>query len=85
MKKESNKSMTIEDLAEMIHKTMASKEDIKRVEQIQKNMFTELNATREDVRHLRNTVSSLVHGEAAQDTAIENLETRVHRLEKNVA
>ena len=83
MKKKTNQSMTIEDLAEIINKGFT--ETQRHVDNRINDMFTELNATHEDVRYLRNTVSSLVHGEAAQDTAIENLETRVHHLEKNVA
>ena len=81
--------MTVEDLAEMINKGFTETQRhvdnrIDEVNAIQKNMLAELNATHEDVRYLRNTVSSLTHGEAAQDAAIENLETRVHHLEKNI-
>lgn len=81
---------TVEDLAEMINKGFTEMQRhvdnrIDEVKDIQKNMLTELNTTHEDVRYLRNTMNSLAHGEAAQDRAIENLETRVYHLEKNAA
>ncbi|MEK7099347.1 MAG: hypothetical protein AAB916_02425 [Patescibacteria group bacterium] len=81
--------MTIEDLAEMIQRTMASKEDfatvkkdIAEVTSLQKDMLGELHATHGDVRYVRNTVSMLVQGDAAHEAAIAELKTRVYRLEQ---
>jgi hypothetical protein len=75
---------TIEELAAMLYTHMASKEDIKRVEQIQKDMLEELNATHEDVRYVRNTMNMLVTSDAAHEAAIESLRKRVERVERKV-
>lgn len=85
------KITTIEGLAEMIQEHMASKEDlsdvktdVKRIEQIQKDMLEELVATHEDVRYVRNTTSMLVKSDAAQEAAIESLRKRMERVGKKV-
>jgi hypothetical protein len=81
------KNMTIEKLAEMINEgftTTATKEDIQRVEHIQRDMLKELTATHEDVRYLRNTVTMLVQSEAAQDAAIMSLRERLERVERKI-
>lgn len=84
MAKKNNSRMTIGDLAEMIQRTMASKEDVTRIESLQRNMLEELNATHEDVRYVRNTVSTLVHSDAAHEAAIAELKSRVSRVEQKV-
>lgn len=83
--------MTIEDLAALMQRTMASKEDvatmhqrINKVEHLQKDILEELTATHEDVRYIRNTVSMLVQSDAAHEAAIAELKTRVHRVEQKV-
>ena len=92
--------MTIEDLAIMVKRGFdqtATKEDIheleQRVGQVEQRMATkedikdiweELNATHADVRHIRSTVDALVHSDIAQEAAIEDLISRVHRLEQKV-
>jgi hypothetical protein len=75
---------TIEELAAMLYKHMASKEDINRVEHIQKEMLEELTATHEDVRYVRNTVTMLVTSVAAHEAANESLRKRVERVERKV-
>ncbi len=82
---------TIEELAAMMHKHMASKEDIKELRTetsdlngTMQDMVQELNATHEDVRYLRRSVDMLVRSDAAQDAAIKTLTARVTRLEKKV-
>jgi prefoldin subunit 5 len=82
---------TIEELAAMLYKHMASKEDIKELraetngmKDMIKDMAEELNATHEDVRYLRRSVDMLVRSDAAQDAAIKTLTARVTRLEKKV-
>ena len=84
-----NKITTIEDLAEMIQRTMASKEDvhavkqdINEVKQIQKDMLEELNATHADVRYLKSSVDLLTRNEAERDSLVQDLTARVHRLEQ---
>ena len=84
--------ITIEKLAEMINKGFkdtASKEDIKgvkedltRVEHIQKDMLEELTATHADVRYLRSGVDILTRNEAERDALVKDLIARVHRLEQ---
>ena len=83
------KITTIEGLAALIQRTMASKEDItsvkediKRVEQIQKDTLEELIATHTDVSYLKTTVDKLTQSDIAQDAAIQDLGVRVHRLEQ---
>lgn len=76
------KITTIENLAAMIQRTMASKEDFKRVEEVQKDTLEELNATHEDVRYIRSTVNILVQSDVAHEAAIEELKARVYRLEQ---
>lgn len=93
MAKKNTSPMTIEDLAEMIQRTMASKEDLDRfatkkdveeVRSLQHDMLEELNATHADVRHIRNTVSMLVHSDAAHEAAIAELKSRVSHVEQKV-
>jgi septal ring factor EnvC (AmiA/AmiB activator) len=93
-----NKRMTIEDLAEVMQRTMVSKEDIKvvreeitgvkdrvvNVEHIQKDILNELNATHDDVRYVRTTITMLAHTDAAHEAAIESLTARMARIEKKV-
>lgn len=79
------KKITIEILAEMItkgFKDTASKEDITRVEHIQKDMLEELTATHADVRYLRSSVDILTRNEAERDALVKDLVARVHRLEQ---
>lgn len=78
-------NITIETLAKMIHegfKNTASKEDLNRVEHIQKDMLEELTATHADVRYLRSSVSILTRNEAERDGLVKDLVARVHRLEQ---
>jgi prefoldin subunit 5 len=82
---------TIEELAAMIYKHMANKEDIKELRAetnamkgTMQDMAEELNAMHEDVRYLRHSVDMLVRSDAAQDAAIKTLTARVTRLERKV-
>ena len=81
------KKMTIEQLAAMIQKTMASKEDLKSLatKEDLKDVWEEVNATHADVRHIRSTVDTLIHSDVAQEAAIEDLTSRVHRLEEKAS
>lgn len=92
--KKNNNHITIEDLAAMVKRGFdqtATKEDVyklthrlDRVEEIQKDMLEELNVTHTDIRHIRSTTDALVHSDIAQEDAIEDLTSRVHRVEKKV-
>jgi hypothetical protein len=82
---------TIEELAAMLYKHMASEEDIKELRAETNDMkdtmqdaVQELNATHEDVRYLRRSIDMLVRSDAAQDAAIKTLTARMMRLEKKV-
>lgn len=85
--------MTIEDLAALIQRTMASKDDLHAFRgEISEEMnvlrgqvlevLEEMNATHADVRYIRSTVDKLVRSDIAQNTAIEDLASRTHRLEQ---
>ncbi len=86
------KKTTIEDLAAMIKRGFdqtATKDDfrqldqrIDKVENIQRDMLEELNATHADVRYIRSTTDKLVQSDIVHDAAIEDLTSRVHRLEQ---
>lgn len=93
------KKMTIEDLAEVIQRTMASKEDLtqvnKKLEKLEKlelgvedltsklhDVVDEMGSMRQDIRYIKDTMNILVRNDTAQDTAIEDLDTRVETLER---
>ena len=84
--------VAIDDLAMMTKRGFdqtASKDGLgkleKRVdtlESLQKDMLEELQATHEDVRHIRTTVTMLVHSDTAHEAAITGLKDSVYRLEQ---
>ena len=86
------KKTTIDDLAAMIKRgfdevhtrldATATKDDLHKVEDIQKDMLGELNATHADIRYIRSTVDKLVHSDIVHDATIQDLTSRVHRLEQ---
>jgi len=47
-------------------------------------MLEELSATHEDVRYVRNTVTTLARSDAAHEAAIESLRKRLERVERKV-
>jgi hypothetical protein len=78
-----NNHMTLDDLAAMISqgfKSTASKEDIERAEQIQREMLEELTATHADVRYLRGSMDILTRNEAERNAL--GLVACVWRLEQ---
>ena len=78
-----DKITTIVDLAVMVKRGFDGVDKrFDSVLQIQKDMLEELNATHEDVRYLKNTVGALGQSDIAHEAAIEELKTRVHRLEQ---
>lgn len=92
--KKNNESMTIEDLAIMIKrgfdqtatkddlKELATKVELNEVKEIVRDIVEELDAMHADVLHIRNTTDGLVHSDIAQESAIEDLTSRVHVLEQ---
>ncbi|MFY9463210.1 MAG: hypothetical protein WAP52_03430 [Candidatus Sungiibacteriota bacterium] len=86
------KITTIEGLATMIQRTMASKEDLaqlsdrmENVESVMKDMREEMNATRKDVSYIRSTMNALSSNDTTQDAVIINLAKRVEILEDHPA
>jgi hypothetical protein len=80
-----HKPTTLDDLAAMINGGFTTmQKQIDAVKGTMKDMAEELNATHQDVRHLRRSVDMLVRNDTAQDAAIKTLAARVTRLEKNV-
>lgn len=92
--KKNNKPISIEDLAIMVKHgfdQMPTKGDFHKldsrldhVEEIQKDMLEELNATHTDVRYIRSTVDKLTQSDIMQDIAMKDLTSRVHRLEQKL-
>lgn len=83
--KKNNKPITIEDLAVMIKRgfdDMATKEDLNDAKGTIGDIVEELDTMHTDIRHIRSTTDALVHSDIAQDVIIEDLTSRVHRLEQ---
>jgi aspartate aminotransferase-like enzyme len=59
-------------------------EIIDAVKPTMKEIMKELTATHEDVRYVRNTVTTLAQSDAAHEAAIESLRKRVERVERKV-
>ena len=92
------KKMTIEDLAEVIQRTMASKEDLKQLAtkkelgevreelgQVRtglREVVGEMGNMREDIHYIRTTMTMLVQNDTAQDAEIGKLDIRVGKLEQ---
>ena len=86
--------MTIDDLAVIVKhgfdavdkrfEPMATKDDLKRfaTKGDLKDIADELNATHADVRYIRSRTDALVRSDIAEEAAITDLTTRVHRLEQ---
>jgi hypothetical protein len=47
-------------------------------------MLEELSATHEDLRYVRNTVTTLARSDAAHEAAIESRRKRLERVERKV-
>jgi hypothetical protein len=59
-------------------------EGVTELKGLMKDMPEELNATHEDVRYVRTTVTMLVTSEAAHEAAIASLRKRLERVERKV-
>jgi tetrahydromethanopterin S-methyltransferase subunit G len=54
------------------------------MEGVLQDVVAELNATHEDVRYVRTTVTTLARSDAVQEAAIESLRKRLERVERKV-
>lgn len=94
MEQQGNNHLTLEDLAEMVKRGfdgMATKEDINELRmdfnelRVDFKMLSEeLNATHVDVQYIKRIVDMLIQSDTAQDTAIDDLATRVHHVEEKI-
>lgn len=76
-KDELKKLATKDDLKEL-----ATKVELNDLKGIVRDIVEELNIAHADIRYIRTTVDKLVHSDIAQESAIEDLTSRVHRLEQ---
>lgn len=81
-----DQTATKDDLKELATKVELNevKVDLNNVKGIVRDIVEELNAMHADVRHIRSTTDALVHSDIVQEAAIEDLTSRVHRVEKKV-
>ncbi|MBI3336278.1 hypothetical protein HYZ98_01785 [Candidatus Peregrinibacteria bacterium] len=61
-----------------------TKESVTGIKDVMQDMLEELNATHADVRYIRSTTDKLVQSDISHDVAMEDLTSRVHRLEQKV-
>jgi len=66
----------------LTHQVESLTHQVETITHIQKAMLEELNATHTDVRYLRTTVDMLTRSDTMQEVAIDDLKTRVRRLER---
>ena len=79
--------MTLDGLAAMVKRgfdQMSTKDDLKGLatKNDLKDIWDEMSTVHADVRYIRSTVDVLIRSEAGQDAAIQDLTSRVHRLEQ---
>lgn len=81
-----DQTATKEDLKELATRVelLATKVELNDVKRTVRDIAEELNAMHVDVRYIRSTTDALVHSDIAQEDAIEDLTSRVHRVEKKV-
>ena len=60
------------------------KTDVSGLKEAMKVLVEEMNATHTDVRYIKSTVSMLTRSDTAQEASIQDLTSRVHRLEQKV-
>jgi predicted nucleic acid-binding Zn-ribbon protein len=75
------KITTIEDLAAMIQRTMASKEEI---QEFRREVADEHDRIRSDIRDIKTTLGPLVRTVAIMEREFQDLHMRVGRLERKV-
>lgn len=70
---------TVNAIMEVVAET---KESVTGMKDAMQDMLEELNATHADVRYIRSTTDKLVQSDIVHEAAIEDLTSRVHRLEQ---
>lgn len=84
------KITTIDGLAEMIQRTMASKEDLKGMaskedlQEFRREVMEKHDRIHSDIRDIKMTLGPLVRAVAAMEREYQELYTRVGRLERKV-
>jgi ABC-type transporter Mla subunit MlaD len=73
-----------ETVSAMMETVAETKENVTELTGLMKDMLQELNATHEDVRYVRTTVTMQASGDAAHEAAIESLSKRLERVERKV-
>jgi predicted nucleic acid-binding Zn-ribbon protein len=73
-----------ETVTAMMETIAETKESVTELTGLMKDMLEELTATREDVRYIRTTVTTLARSDAAHEAAIESLRKRLERVERKV-
>jgi uncharacterized protein (UPF0335 family) len=79
-----DQTATKEDLKDLATKVELNEVTLNDVKGTVQNIVEELNAMHVDVRYIRSTTDALVHSDVAQEAAIEDLTSRVDRLEQKV-
>ena len=81
--KDDLKQLATQEALDTIREAVAeTKESVTEAKGIMQDMLEELNATHADVRYIRSTVDKLVHSDIVHDATIQDLTSRVHRLEQ---
>lgn len=81
--KDDLKGLATQEALDTIRDAVAeTKESVTEAKGIMQDMLEELNATHADVRYIRSTTDALVRSDIAHDVAMEDLTSRVHRLEQ---
>ena len=75
---------TQETVSAVMEAVAETKESVTDLKGLMKDMLEDLTATHEDVRYVRNTVTTLARSDAAHEAAIESLEKRLERVERKV-
>jgi predicted nucleic acid-binding Zn-ribbon protein len=75
------KITTIEDLAAMIQRTMASKEEI---QEFRRDLADEHERIRSEIQDIKTTLGPLVRIVAAMEREFQDLHIRISRLERKV-
>jgi hypothetical protein len=79
------KALAPQETVNAIMETVAeTKEGMTGLTGLMMEMLEKLSATHEDVRYVRNTVTTLARSDAAHEAAIESLRKRLERVERKV-
>lgn len=79
-----DQTATKDDLKDLTTKVELIEDDLKDLTTKVELIAEELNAMNVDVRYMRSTTDALVHSDIVQEAAIEDLTSRVDRVEQKV-